>query len=89
MTQPSFEPGSAFARQLDAKDDLALFRDAFVLDQPDLIYLDGNSLGRLPRQTVERIQTVVETEWGQDLIRGWILLGAVSLDHIRHTRKRS
>ncbi|PJF20203.1 MAG: kynureninase, partial [Phototrophicales bacterium] len=37
-----------FAQQLDKQDDLAHFRERFVIDDPDLIYLDGNSLGRLP-----------------------------------------
>jgi kynureninase len=69
--QLNFEPTPAFARRLDAEDDLAPFRKAFVFAEPDLIYLDGNSLGRLPRQTVERMQAAVEVEWGRDLIRGW------------------
>jgi len=67
----TFEPGLAFARQLDAEDDLASSREAFVSADPDLIYVDGNSLGRLPRRTVERMRTAVEVEWGCDLIRGW------------------
>jgi len=71
MQSFTFEPGPAFARQLDAEDELAAFRDAFLLAEPDLIYLDGNSLGRLPHRTVERMATVVEREWGRDLIRGW------------------
>jgi len=71
MSDMTFEPGAAFARRLDAEDKLASFRDSFVIADPDLIYVDGNSLGRLPRQTVERVQTVVEEEWGCDLIRGW------------------
>jgi kynureninase len=66
-----FEPGLAFARRLDAEDDLASFREAFVIADPDLIYVDGNSLGRLSRRTVERMRTAVEVEWGRDLIRGW------------------
>jgi kynureninase len=66
-----FEPGPAFARRLDAEDDLASFRERFVLDEPGLIYMDGNSLGRLSHRTVERVQAVVEREWGRDLIRGW------------------
>lgn len=67
----SYEPGPEFARWLDAGDELARFREAFVLAEPDLIYLDGNSLGRLPRQTAERLGTAVAEEWGRDLIRGW------------------
>jgi kynureninase len=63
-----FEPGLAFGRRLDAEDDLASSREAFVIADPDLIYVDGNSLGRLPRRTVERMRTAVEVEWGRDLI---------------------
>src|SRR5439155_600042 len=37
----------------------------------DLVYLDGNSLGRLPVATRERLARVVDDEWGGDLIRGW------------------
>lgn len=55
---------------LDAADPLAGFRDKF--DLPDgVIYLDGNSLGVLPKRTPDRIQDVVGREWGQDLIRSW------------------
>jgi len=56
---------------LDAADPLAAFRDRFSFADPDLVYLDGNSLGRLPRATVERLATVVGEEWGGELIRGW------------------
>ncbi len=59
------------AQALDAADPLARFRDEFVIDDPDLIYLDGNSLGRLPRRSAARVQAVVEREWGQALVRGW------------------
>jgi kynureninase len=61
----------AHARALDDRDPLASFRDAFVIDDPDLLYLDGNSLGRLPRATATRVREVVETEWGRRLIRAW------------------
>ncbi len=61
----------AFAESLDARDDLASFRDRFVIADPDLIYLDGNSLGRLPIATRERIRHVVDHEWGDRLIRSW------------------
>jgi len=59
------------ARDLDARDELARFRAEFVVDDPDLIYLDGNSLGRLPRRSAARLREVVEAEWGGRLIRGW------------------
>jgi kynureninase len=59
------------ARALDAGDPLAGFRDRFVIDDPDLVYLDGNSLGRLPRATVDRLERTIRTEWGGELVRGW------------------
>ena len=71
MENMLFEPGPDFAWQLDKEDELASFREAFLVAEPDLIYMDGNSLGRLPRQTVERMQAVMEVEWGKGLIRGW------------------
>jgi kynureninase len=55
----------------DEADHLAHFRDRFALRDPDLVYLDGNSLGRLPLATQERIARVVAEEWGERLIRGW------------------
>jgi kynureninase len=61
----------AGAGRLDRDDPLAHLRDRFVIDDPDLIYLDGNSLGRLPRRSVERLRQVVEHEWGRGLIRSW------------------
>ena len=55
---------------LDAQDPLAPLRAQFEL--PDgVIYLDGNSLGALPRATLPRLQQVVEHEWGTRLIRSW------------------
>jgi len=63
--------GAARAAALDAADPLTAFRDRFVIDDPDLIYLDGNSLGRLPRATVDRLAAVVGDEWGRRLVRGW------------------
>jgi kynureninase len=59
-----------YAQQRDAQDELAHYRAAFVHDD-DLIYMDGNSLGRLPRATIDRMGAAVEQEWGRDLIRGW------------------
>ncbi len=56
---------------LDRDDPLAAFRSRFVIDDPELCYLDGNSLGRLPKQTVERLETVVSEAWGRGLVRSW------------------
>jgi kynureninase len=61
----------AEAERLDRDDPLAHFRDRFVIDDPELLYLDGNSLGRLPRRSLERLRTVAEQEWGRRLIRSW------------------
>ncbi|WP_285730966.1 kynureninase [Nocardiopsis sp. ATB16-24] len=55
---------------LDAADPLAAFREEFVLPE-GVIYLDGNSLGALPRSTPGRVADMVEREWGRDLIRSW------------------
>jgi len=71
MPELDFQPGLDFAQRLDEEDELASFREEFVFAEPDLIYLDGNSLGRLPRRTVDRVRVAVEQEWGHDLIRGW------------------
>jgi kynureninase len=59
------------ARALDEADPLRPFRERFVVRDTELVYLDGNSLGRLPRATVDRLGHVVEHEWGERLIRGW------------------
>jgi kynureninase len=58
------------ARELDDSDPLRPLRDRFFIPE-DVIYLDGNSLGVLPRATVERQQEVVTREWGTSLIRSW------------------
>ncbi len=67
----NFSPSLDFAKQLDGQDSLASYREQFVSNDPDLIYLDGNSLGRLPKSVIVRMQKVMEEEWGTDLIRGW------------------
>ncbi|MBQ1541954.1 MAG: kynureninase [Caulobacteraceae bacterium] len=59
---------------LDAADPLAPFRAEFDLPE-GVIYLDGNSLGALPRATGPRLQAVVAQEWGRDLIRSWNTAG--------------
>ena len=58
------------ARAMDEKDVLREFRKQFV-SSSDQIYLDGNSLGKLPIKTKTNVQEVVNTQWGQALIGGW------------------
>src|SRR5579863_5405838 len=66
------------AAALDRADELAPFRERFVL--PDgVIYLDGNSLGPLPKATPARISQVLEREWGRSLIRSWTDHGWIDL----------
>jgi len=60
----------ARAEALDAADPLARFRDRFVVEDPERIYVDGNSLGRLPRETAERLGARVQ-EWGSRLVTAW------------------
>ncbi len=62
---------AAYADELDRQDPLAPMRNHFVIDDPDLIYLDGNSLGRLPRAAAELAREIVRQQWGNRLIRSW------------------
>lgn len=55
---------------LDARDPLAAQRGKFALPE-GVIYLDGNSLGALPRATSARVRNLIEHEWGEGLIRSW------------------
>jgi kynureninase len=55
----------------DAANPLAALRDRVVRDDPGLVYLDGNSLGMLPVATAGRLRTVIDAEWGGELVRGW------------------
>ncbi|MFF3485107.1 kynureninase [Streptomyces sp. NPDC002701] len=72
-SEVSSEPyGGSFARraaELDAADELAGLRAQFVLD--DAVYLDGNSLGALPRSVPGRVEDVVRRQWGALRIRSW------------------
>ncbi|MDD1450707.1 kynureninase [Sphingomonas sp. H160509] len=58
------------ARALDATDPLAAYRDKFALPE-DVIYLDGNSLGALPKATPAALADVATRQWGNRLIRSW------------------
>lgn len=57
---------------MDEADPLARHRDAFALPA-SIIYLDGNSLGALPRDAERRVRAVMTHQWGQDLIKSWNL----------------
>lgn len=61
----------AYAEALDAADPLASLVDEFVVADDGLVYLDGNSLGRLPRRTRDRLRAFVDDEWGVGLVRSW------------------
>jgi kynureninase len=61
----------ADALALDALDPLASWRDEFVVIDESLVYLDGNSLGMMPRRTAARLQRVLNDEWAGGLIRSW------------------
>jgi kynureninase len=67
----NFSPSIEFAKQLDSQDPLASYREQFVINDPTLIYLDGNSLGMMPKVAQQKAKQVVDEQWGNDLIRGW------------------
>lgn len=71
-------PSLQDCQTLDQQDPLRSLRDLFDLP-PGLIYLDGNSLGVLPRATPARIAQAVHEEWGQDLIKSWNTAGWFTL----------
>ncbi len=60
-----------FALGLDARDPLARFRSQFVISDPNICYLDGNSLGRLPLSTIEAVSAFMKDEWGPEVVTGW------------------
>jgi len=61
----------SYAETLDANDPLRSFKSEFVIKDEDLCYLDGNSLGRLPKKTIEQVNHFLENEWGTELVDGW------------------
>jgi kynureninase len=60
-----------YAEELDKADPLGGYRDRFALDDPSLVYLNGNSLGALPLATMRRMETMLREEWGTALARSW------------------
>src|SRR6478609_6187039 len=76
------EPTRDACLALDRDDVLAPLRAQFALDAADasgLVYLDGNSLGPLPRAAAARVRHVVDAEWGEGLIRSWNDAGWITL----------
>ena len=61
----------ATALALDAADPLAKYKQAFQISDPDLCYLDGNSLGRMPLAAVKAVNDFLTQEWGKELVDGW------------------
>lgn len=70
VRDPDATRGRAHAERLDATDPLASLRDRFVIADPDRIYLDGNSLGRLSHAARARVEAVVD-DWGTRVVEGW------------------
>ena len=60
-----------FALDLDSRDPLARFRSQFVVSDPNICYLDGNSLGRLPLSTIDAVNSFMKDEWGPEVVTGW------------------
>ena len=78
----------AYAILLDQEDPLHAYREKFYFPEPDLLYMDGNSLGRLPLKTMELSQELIQRQWGERLIRswneGWLEIPQRIGDKIRH-----
>ena len=60
----------AYALELDKNDPLAHFKSQFVVADPEMCYLDGNSLGRLPKETISAVNNLM-SEWGSEVVTGW------------------
>jgi kynureninase len=59
-----------YALELDKNDPLAHFKSQFVVTDPEMCYLDGNSLGRIPKATITAINDFM-VEWGAEVVTGW------------------
>ena len=60
-----------FIKALDQNDPLSEYQNEFHVTDKDLCYMDGNSLGRLPLKTIEKISSFLKDEWGSELVEGW------------------
>ena len=71
MEMPPSIDSRAAAEQLDREDQLAAFRDEFLIPDETIVYMDGNSLGRPPARVAEALALVLERGWSERLIRSW------------------
>ena len=71
MAVNHFETEKSVAEKLDREDKLGVFRTKFYIPDEDTIYLDGNSLGRLPEKTRADVKQTIDHQWGNRLIRSW------------------
>ncbi|MFA5774499.1 MAG: aminotransferase class V-fold PLP-dependent enzyme [Ilumatobacteraceae bacterium] len=72
MPTPDIEITSRlYAETMDESDPLAHYRDEFLITDPTKCYLDGNSLGRLPKRTIEIVNNYLISEWGERMVDGW------------------
>ena len=60
-----------YIKSLDKSDPLSKFKNKFYFEDKKVWYLDGNSLGRLPKETIKEINSFLENEWGSKLVEGW------------------
>jgi len=67
----SMDTSLQHAQALDRQDELAAYRGQFFNADANLIYMDGNSLGKLPLRSINRVEEIVKEEWGTKLIRSW------------------
>ena len=65
---------AADCAELDRQDELAPLREQFSLPT-NTIYLDGNSLGALPKNALSQAQDIISNQWGNDLIKSWNTAG--------------
>ncbi len=66
-----FSVDSSYAETQDASDPLNTFRNRFMIPDPAMIYMDGNSLGRLPKVAITSLEEDIKYRWGDRLIRSW------------------
>lgn len=69
-----------WAEAQDGRDELADLRESFYRPDPDVLYLDGNSLGMMPLAVQQRLHHMVDDEWGRELVRGWQHWDSLPLD---------